>query len=602
MFLQRATLLVLSTAAGLACSGAIGGGEGGGGPGTGASGTGSPGTGTPGTGAPGTGAPGTGAPGTGAPGAPGSGVPGGPGALPPGIPAIPPPMACKATTPGPSPMRRLTRREYGNTVRDLLKVTENPATGFAPETQSLLGFNNTAVTQAVSTVLAEQLEGGAASLAALAIKDMPKLLKCDSVVMGEDNCFRNFVSDFGAHAFRRPLTQPEKDRYFMFFSGHKAKYGFAPAVELVLQAMLQSPHFLYRVEFGVAATAGATSVKLTHYEMASRLSYLLWSSMPDDALLQAAAENRLGTPAEIATQAERMLNDPKARPAIGGFYGQWLDLEGLESQTKDARIYPKFTPAMPALWRKETESFIDDLVFKGDGKLETMLQADYTFANKTLATFYGYTGPTTDATFDKVKHDGKRLGLLTQASVMAAQANENQSSPVRRGVFIRESLLCQHPVPPPDDLMVTPPAIKASQTTRERFSIHTTVPLCAGCHKQLDPVGFAFENFDGIGGYRTTDQGKPVDASGELVGTDVDGTVTGAVELSKRLAGSEQVRSCVVKKWFQYGHGREDTAEDTCSLEILKGQFKATGGNLKTLLLSLTQTPAFQFKTVGGAQ
>ncbi len=597
MFFQRATLLVLSTAAGVACSGTIGDGEGGNVAGTGAPGTGAPGTGAPGTGAPGTGAPGTGAPGTGAPGtgAPGTGV------LPPGIPSIAPPMACKATTPGPSPIRRLTRREYGNTVRDLLIVTANPATGFAPEAQSLLGFNNTAVTQAVSPILAEQLEGGAASLAALAIKDMPKLIKCDTVSMGEDNCLRKFVSDFGTRAFRRPLTQPERDRYFAFFSGHKAKYGFAPAVELVVQAMLQSPHFLYRVEFGVPAAAGATSVKLTHYEMASRLSYLLWSTMPDDALLLAAAENRLGTPAEIGTQAERMLSDPKARPAIAYFYNQWLDLEGLENLTKDNKVYPKYTTAMPALWKKETESFIDDLIFKGDGKAETLLLADYTLANKTLATFYGYTGPTTDATFDKVKHDGKRIGLLTQASIMAAQANDDQSSPVRRGVFVRESLLCQHPVPPPDDLMVTPPPIKASQTTRERFSIHTTLPLCAGCHRQLDPVGFAFENFDGIGGYRTMDQGKMVDASGDLVGTDVDGTVTGAVELSKRLAGSDQVRSCVVKKWFQYGHGREDTAEDMCSLEILKGQFKASGNNLKTLMLSLTQTPAFQFKTVGGA-
>jgi hypothetical protein len=497
----------------------------------------------------------------------------------------------------------LTRREYGNTVRDLLGATDNPAAAFTPDAHAL-GFDNIASSQSVSQLLAEQYDDAAIGLAAAAIADLPKLLKCDPMAMGEDACVRKFVADFGLRAYRRPVTTAEQGRLVAFYMGSKAKYGFAPAVELLVQAFLSSPNFLYRPETSVVATSGtmpAAPVRLSAYETASRLSYLFWGSMPDDALFQAAAENKLGTPAELATAAERLLADPRARASVAHFHTQWLELEGLPNLTKDAKANPNFKAALLPLWKREIETFLDDWAFKADGKLETLLLADYTFANKTLSAFYGYAPLTSESTFVKIKHDGKRLGLLTQAALMARHANPDQSSPVHRGKFIREAMLCQDLPPPPNDIDVRPPPIKAGQTTRERFGIHTQVASCAGCHKLIDPVGFAYEHFDAIGQYREEDQGKPVDANAELFNTDVDGTFTGALELSRRLARSDMARGCVITQWFRFASGRQETAEDECSLALLKEHYKASGYSVRKLLLALTQTNAFLFKSAGGA-
>lgn len=529
--------------------------------------------------------------------------------------------ACKSNGPGPAPLRRLSRREYGNTVRDLLGVTEaNPALLFAPDAHAF-GFDNIASAQSVSQLLAEQYDDASVSLAASAIMDLPKLLKCDPVALGEDACVRKFINDFGLRAYRRPLTTPEQTRLQALYTGAKPKYGFAAAVELVLQAMLASPNFLYRAEFGVAAmaaamsgaasgaTSGATSrampanaVRLNDYELATRMSYLFWGTMPDEMLFQAAAANRLGTQAELAAQAERMLADPRARETVGSFHTQWLELEELLNLTKDTRTNPTFRSALIPFWKREIETFLDDWAFKSDGRIESLLLADYTFANKSLAAFYGYPALASDSVFVKVKHDGKRMGLLTQAALMARNANSDQSSPVLRGKFIRETILCQELPPPPNDIEIKPPPIKAGQTTRERFGIHTQVATCAACHKMIDPVGFAFENFDAVGLYRVEDQGKPVDANAELLGTDVDGAFSGALEMSQRMARSELPRGCMITNWFRFANGRQETPEDDCSLALLKEQFKASNYNIRKLLVALTQTNAFVFKSAGGAQ
>lgn len=517
----------------------------------------------------------------------------------PGAPTAMLPAVCKAQTPGPSPLRRLTRTEYANTIRDLVGVTDSPSVGFTPDAKAL-GFDNIAAAQNVSQLLAEQLEDGAVSLAAVLVQDVAKTLACDPVAMGEDVCIKKFIPEFGLRAYRRPLTPAETTRLNTFFGTQKTKYGFAPALELLLQVMLQSPHFLYRFEFGQVDMA-AKVVRFSPYEMASRLSYLFLGSMPDAVLFQAAAANKLSTPAEVAVQAERLLLDPKARTTVASFNRQWLELEDIENLNKDVKAIPNYKSSLRPLWKRETETFLEDLIFKGDARLETMFQADYTFANRTLAAFYGYTGPASDARFDKVKHDDKRLGLLTHASLMARHSNADQSSPVLRGKFVREVLFCQELPPPPNDIDIKPPPIKAGQSTRERFAIHTQVALCAGCHRLIDPIGFAFENFDAIGQHRVMDQDRPVDANAELSGTDVDGKFVGALELTRRLARSEDVRTCAVKTWFRFSHGRHETTEDDCSLAILREQFKTSGGNVRKLLLALTQTPAFLYKNAGGA-
>lgn len=537
--------------------------------------------------------------------------PGGPGATTvPGVPAasdptlsLPPvmaPGACQMPAAGPTPLRRLSRTEYINTLRDLFGAAGAPAVTLTPDPVSL-GFDNMAASQSVGQLLAEQYETTAAAYAAAGVKMLPALLKCDVAAMGEDACARRFLTDFGLRAFRRPLTMAESTRWFAFYAATKTKHGFAPAIETLLQGILMSPQLLYRSEVGGPAPgAGAVFAKLTPYELATRLSYFLWASLPDEALFAAAAANQLQTPAQVAAQAGRMLADTRAHVAVGRFYEQWLEMDGLENVTKDSKVYSSFKPSYLDFWKRETSTFIDDLVFKGDAKLKTLFSADYTFANKTLADLYRLTGPATDTDFERVMHNGNRLGLLTHGSFLAKHANTDQSSPIKRGVFVRESLFCAAVPPPPSDVEVKPPEVTPGQTTRERFKIHTESVACGGCHKLIDPIGFAFENFDGIGRYRTTDQMRPVDANAELVGTDVDGPFTGALELARRVARSEQVSACVVTNWFRFTHGREETPQDACVLDTLKEQMKATGGDLKRLIVALTQSQLFLNKTGGG--
>ncbi len=547
-------------------------------------------------------APGAGETGTGHSGGPGSTGPGGPpSTTDPSIvlPPVPMPVACQTPAAGPSPLRRLTRVEYLNTLRDLLGPAVTADVAITPDATSL-GFDNSASIQSVSQLLAEQYESTAITVAAAAVATLPAVLKCDVVAMGEDVCARKFIADFGLRAFRRPVTPAESTRMFTLYSARKVKQGFAGAIETLLQGMLMAPQLLYRVELANPATRAGVFEKLTSYEMATRLSYFLWATMPDQALFTAAAANQLDTPAQIAVQVGRMLGDARARTPVGHFYEQWLNLAGLDGIGKDPKLYPAFKPALPDLWKRETAAFVDDLIFKGDAKLKTLFLADYTFANKSLADFYQLKGPTSETQFDRVATDANHLGLLTQAGFLAQYANPDQSSPVRRGVFVREEVLGFDLPPPPNDMDIKAPMFTPGVSTRERFAMHSTLPVCAGCHRLIDPIGLAFENFDAIGKFRTMDQGKLVDVSAELTGTDVDGAFAGALELSRRLARSERVAASLVTKWFRFAQGRLETPQDACALETLKGQMKATGGDLKLLIVALTQTQVFLNKT-GGA-
>lgn len=526
-----------------------------------------------------------------------------------GTPVVDIGALCKTTSPGPSPLRRLTRAEYNNTVRDLLGVTDGPANGFVPDSP-VLGFDNSAEGQTAQPLLVEQYDDAAARIAATAVVDLPKLMKCApaTTVGGEDACAKKFMVDFAKRAFRRPISDTESTRFTSFYGAAKPKYGFAGAIEMYLTAILQSSSFLYRTEFGTPDKAAPQIAKLSPHELAARLSYLVFNSMPDDALTAAADAGKLSTPAEIAAQAERLLGDPKAKPAMQHFFGQWLTLDEMDQVNKDSVIYPAWNLTIKGLLRKETETFVDAVFFGATPKLDGLLTADYTYTNKQLATFYGLTGPQGTA-FEKTPLPvDKRIGVLTQGSLMSILAKENQSSPIERGKFTREHLLCQALPQPPPNLEVKPPAIKPGQTTRERFRVHTTDPTCGACHRMMDPVGFGFENLDGIGKWRDMDQNLPVDASGELTNTGeaaLDGTFKGAAALVKKLAPSTTVRSCVVKQWFRFGHGRSDTDADACTMRVLQDQFASTGSDFKKLVIAMTQTHAFLYKSVepstGGA-
>jgi hypothetical protein len=451
--------------------------------------------------------------------------------------------------------------------------------------------------QTVSDLLVEQYEATAVALARTALPSGAPLalLGCDPNTVGQDACARSFIESFGRKAYRRPLDAEEVERLFQFYAKSLASYGFEAAVRMTLQAMLQSPHFLYRVE---QATPNGQIERVGGYAMAVRLSYLLWSSMPDEPLLQAAASGALDTAAGITTEAQRMLLDPKINRAVGMFFSEWLELDTLGRISRDATLFPTFTNQIKQLMRTETERFTTDVVFGGGGDLNALFLGNYTFMNKPLADFYGVTGPQGDA-FEKVQLDStQRVGLLTQGSLLAAHANTNQTSPVARGFFVRDRFLCSPPPPPPATINVTPPEFDPTVSTRERFALHRTDPACSGCHQMMDPLGLGLENFDAVGRYRSEEAGKPVDASGEIFGTDdINGPFNGAVELAGKLASSSMTRSCMVKQWFRYSYGRGEAQIDACSLDALGRALTASNGNLRDLLLRLTQTDAFQYRT-----
>jgi hypothetical protein len=399
------------------------------------------------------------------------------------------------------------------------------------------------------------------------------------------------------------LTEAEVQTYVDLFTRgtvlEQVPYSPQMGVRLVVQALLQSSHFLYRVEFGGADPSEGDVVELTHYELASRLSYLLWNSMPDAILFKAADAEQLHDPAEIEAQARRMLDTPRAREAVKNFHRQWLHLDEIEpvilAGGKDSDIYPDYYDGLPSLWRSETEAFIDHAVFEEHANLEFLFTAPYTMMNEELADFYGIDGPT-GIEFRRVDLDpGKYAGFMTQPGLMALLAKRDRSSPIHRGKFVRETILCQVPPPPPDNIP-EPPSVDETQTTREQFAQHAEDSVCAGCHSLMDPIGFGFEHFDGIGRYRATEWGQAVDAAGELLATDVDGAFNGAVELARLLASSDQVKACVVTQWFKYGYGRFETDEDDCSVDELHAAFAASNYDIKELIIALTLTDAFRYR------
>jgi hypothetical protein len=505
---------------------------------------------------------------------------------------------CTGIVPGKSPIRRMTRFEYNNTVRDLLGDDSQPASAFVPEEEAM-GFDNQATALGVTQILAEQYMVAAEKIAASAAKQMDQLLPCDPVKDGETVCAKKFIETFGKRAYRRPLTADEADRLFtkVFAWGLKER-DFSMGIQLVIQAMLQSPHFLYRVEFGMPDPVEGDVVPLTHHEIASRLSYMLWGTMPDDELFAAADAGKLGTKEEVAAQARRMLDDPRAHQAVANFHAQWLGLTHLDNVNKDPKTYPRYNEELRPLWRQETLAFLDDVIFQGDGKVSTLFTAPYTMMNADLAAFYDVEGGPSGDAFEKVSLDPeKHAGFLTQASILAANAKPNQSSPVHRGKFVRERLLCQTLPPPPNNVVITPPEVTPDATTRERFTEHSTNPACSYCHKKMDPIGFGFEHYDGVGLWRDTDQGQPVDDSGEIVETrGIDGPFKGVVELSRKLAQSEEVRQCVATQWFRFAYGRVEGEDDQCSMGQLQEAFAASGYDVKELLVALTQTDAFRYR------
>jgi Protein of unknown function (DUF1592)/Protein of unknown function (DUF1588)/Protein of unknown function (DUF1587)/Protein of unknown function (DUF1595)/Protein of unknown function (DUF1585) len=503
--------------------------------------------------------------------------------------------ACTNSGAPASPLRRLTHADYNNTVRDLLGDASNPADNFPDETVGE-GFSNSAVALSVTPVLAEGYLDSAQKIAATAVKNLPALLQCDVAQAGEEACVRSFVERFGKRAFRRPVLPAEADRLVALFrSVRQVPTEFSASIETLLASMLQLPQFLYRMETG-SPQAEPGRVPLTQYEIATRLSYLLWSTMPDDELFAAADSGQLATSAQIEQQARRLLASPRARAGVTSFYLEWLKLRGLAEASKDAAIYPEYSDKLKGAMAAETLAFVNNVLFESDGKLETLFTAPFTFVNGDLAKFYGLPGITGTELQRVVLDPSRGSGVITQGSLMAILASSTQSDPIARGKFVRQNLLCQSlPVPPNDIPLVQDPL--PNTTTRQRFEQHRNSASCAACHELLDPVGFGFENFDGIGRYRTMDGALPVDNTGQITATrDMDGTFHGVPELARKLMDSTEAQECVTHSWFTYAYGRPPAEDDACTLEEAHQAFVAKGLDLRELPVALTRGDSFVYR------
>ncbi len=496
--------------------------------------------------------------------------------------------------PGASPLRRLTAWEYDNTILDLLGDDSHPSANFPQEGGS--GFDNNADVATMSQLTAQRYMFAAEEVSARAVEDLTGLMACDPTT--DEGCVAQWVEDFGAKAWRRPLDADELAAMTGLFDQARADGEDVPmAVSLVLQAFLQSPYFLYRVELGVPGEQGTGAVRLTGHEMATRLSYMLWGTMPDDALFAAAEAGELSTPEQVEEQARRMLDDAKARRIVAHFHEQWLGTIKLASPDKDETVFPEWSEEIAATQALETLAFVDHVFFEGEGTLEELLTAPYTFVDDSLAEFYGIPAPTGTGLQRVEAPAGMELsGILSQGGVMSVYAHADHNDPIKRGLFVREHLLCQLPPPPPPGISV--PEIDDSATVREQFEQHRENPACRACHELFDPIGFGFENYDAVGRWRTEDNGFPVDASGELLQADIEGEFVGAGELGQMLTQSDQVGECVARHWFRFSYGRTESAElDACTMDTLTTRFEESGHDLRELMVNLTQTDAFLYRT-----
>ena len=323
------------------------------------------------------------------------------------------------------------------------------ATALLPPETAIIGFENDADNHRATSLMVEDLLRMAEDVAARALAERRDLvLPCDPAAIGEAVCGAAFIDDLGPRAFRRPLSAGERDRLLGLFQASQAAYGFEEAVRLTLVTLLVSPAFLYRVDLGTPVDGSEADVALASaYEMASRLSYFLWGTMPDAELFDAAARGELLDAAGVEVQARRMLDTPdgqaKARQAVGSFFRQWLGLERINDVTKDAATFPEYATELNGNWRDSLLAYVENVVFDGTGTLEELFTSPTLYVDATLAALYNVDGADHVGFEPTTAPEGSRAGLLTQPGLMALLANPDQSSPIRRGVFVREKILCQ---------------------------------------------------------------------------------------------------------------------------------------------------------------
>lgn len=501
--------------------------------------------------------------------------------------------------PAPAPRTyRLTHAQWDNTAQDLLGLPgPTGLTDLLRDDPKIAGyvFDNDATSLEVDEALWTGYRIAAGELAQTVTED-PDLLAPFVDVPGDTEAERidSFVRSFGTRAYRRPLTEAEVAALADLFNAGSGLYSgvqdpFVAGVRHVIEAVLQSPYFLYRIETSEAVVDGV--IPLSDYELASRLSYFLWNTMPDAELFDAAEAGELETAADIAAQAERMLDDPRAADMVVRFHHQLLEVEKMETISPSELVFD-VPENLPELAIEEHEHFIRDVVFGNGGGLIELLTSSQTMVESELAAIYGVAG-VTGSDFVEVDLDPtQRRGVFTQLGFLAANASSFDPDPIHRGVFLAKRMACHTIAAPPDGVPPLPP-LGEDQTNRERVEAHTSGNPCASCHGPLiNPFGFPYESYDALGAWRTVDNGQPVDTA-TMVLLDGQQSVSGAVELAEVMAASEQVHECYARHWLEYATGRNYVFGDAPTVSRLGGDSLAEEQSMRELLVALTTSVAF---------
>ncbi|MDX2020067.1 MAG: DUF1592 domain-containing protein [Deltaproteobacteria bacterium] len=505
-----------------------------------------------------------------------------------------------------SKFARLSHKQWENTTRDLLGLPKAPGltstfTGDASHGR----FDNAGGALQVTDGLFNDYQIASEALAAKVSSDATLLAKLKPSGATGAVQPKPFIEAFGRRAFRRPLTTEEVDRYAALFAKGSALYGAGDASVLgmraVIEAMLQSPHFLYRIEVGQTNKVVDGKVPLTGWEMASRISYGLANTMPDSELLAAAADGKLqgnvaDVRAEVRRHATRLLSSTGGKDAINDFYTQLLRLYTYDGIDKDAAKVPEFVAGIGADMRQETLRFTSEIVSQATGSQADLLTAPFTFVNQRLAKVYGLSGTFTDE-FKKVDLDAKqRSGLLTQPGFLASNAHRTEIDSIHRGVFVHVNVMCTNLPPPAKNVPPVPPT--GGKTNRERVTAHTGPGTCGGpCHGTLiNPAGFAFEKFDAIGKYRTLDNGAAIDDSGSLEIDGVERSWKSSVEFVALLAKSQSVHQCLTGAWLEYLFGRRPEEADAFLVNRVANASLSQSQAIKESMLELVTSEAFMFR------
>jgi hypothetical protein len=507
-----------------------------------------------------------------------------------------------------------------NTLEDLFGFA-GTAVQTLPAESRLEGFANSSGRLGVPPLLMDRYNTISEETASEAIRRSGTLLPCPLANLGQGSCLRDFLTGFGRRVWRRPLTEAETTRLHGVYTAAAEATDPENGLRSLLKALLLSPNFLFRSELGTGPGPDGV-VRLTDFELAAQLSYLLWDSTPDDTLLDLAAAGRLRHPAVLRAEAERLLRAPRrAAPVFASFVRDWLKIEDLARSRKDKKLFPGYTSALAADLLQENRRFVDSIVFEpgGDRRLRTLLTAPYGFVNARTAVIYGLGAPAEstaalkgaaataqdasaalDATALRRRplDPAERRGIFTHGAFLAAHAGSDAPKLVARGSLVREQVLCGEVPEPPDEFKFDESKISEDMTAREKFTLHTRSAFCARCHALFDGIGFALESYDAIGRFRRTDKDKPIDPSGTLTVAPGKPEIRFAnfVELAERLADLPEAQDCFARQYLTFATGRSAPEVSACEARAVARSFAESGHRLDALMFAVVQSPGFTLR------